>query len=430
MSAFVTLAEIERALLHDKPRRRFIIPDVLPAGPAILFGSSGSGKTGIAIRTAAAIAAGLDWANRPVTSGAVLYIAGEDLDGAKERMVAAARAVGREPSDLPIAIMEVPEGGMTASGAKIAVCAQAKALAKQAGIPVALIIVDTLAAAFGPKSQDDATAAGEYMNTADRIARDLQCCVLSVHHTGKDESAGMRGSRVLFDRSDAVIRVKQGESASFVTVEKMRNGRNDARFAFEIEGSEIDTSGGRISVQVTRNLRALEDATGLVEGKDRRKPTIAEEMIAVLSTIIRNGAAPLEAWKVACYQRWNDKNPASHRKVFSKNLKQLETSNLVRLEGETVTLVTHGDTEVTNKVTRLPERPSPSPSPTPSLEGGDVDTGTGRLRGDGAESSRFETEIGETNGRSSDLPRRAGRESPAIDYTAAGDGDARTGTGG
>jgi hypothetical protein len=37
---FRTLGEIEHSLLNDPPRRRFIIPNVLPAGPSLLFGPS------------------------------------------------------------------------------------------------------------------------------------------------------------------------------------------------------------------------------------------------------------------------------------------------------------------------------------------------------------------------------------------------------
>ncbi|MFC3206344.1 hypothetical protein [Aquamicrobium soli] len=43
----------------------------------------------------------------------------------------------------------------------------------------------------------------------------------------------MRGSRVFFDRADAVVRVNQGKGgATFVEVEKMRNGPKGARFAY------------------------------------------------------------------------------------------------------------------------------------------------------------------------------------------------------
>ena len=66
MNTFLTLAQVEHSLLHDRPRRRVIIPDILPAGPCILYGPSSTGKTGVAIRTAVAVAAGLQWAGKAV----------------------------------------------------------------------------------------------------------------------------------------------------------------------------------------------------------------------------------------------------------------------------------------------------------------------------------------------------------------------------
>ncbi len=82
--SFKTLAEVEQILLTGKPRRRFVVPGVLPAGPCFLYGASGSGKTGIAVLTAIAVSAGLTWADRAVQQGSVLYVAGEDYDGVQD----------------------------------------------------------------------------------------------------------------------------------------------------------------------------------------------------------------------------------------------------------------------------------------------------------------------------------------------------------
>lgn len=345
-NTFITLAEIEHALLHDKPRRRIIIPDVLPCGPSLIYGPSGAGKTGLAIRTAVAVAGGKQWANRPVSRGSVLYVAGEDIEGAKVRLVAAARDLGLEAASLPIALMEAPVQGLIADASRIAVMGAAQKFAKQSGLPVAVIIVDTLAASFGPKSQDDATAASEYMSNADRTARELECAVLSLHHTGKNENSGMRGSRVFFDRADAVVRVNKGKSgASFAEVEKMRNGPGGARFAFDINGADIESADGIISVQVIRQLRALEpSALNFDEAKAQRKQTIADQMLGALSRISSGGSATVATWQEACYAMWPDKSPDTRRKLFSKNRKHLHDEHLICTDGENVTVIVTGGT--------------------------------------------------------------------------------------
>lgn len=377
MTIFVTLAEIEHALRHEKPRRRIIIPDVLPAGPCLIYGPSGAGKTGIAIRTAVVVAGGMQWADKPVSRGSVLYVAGEDIEGAKVRLVAAARELGLDPTSLPVAIMEAPAEGLVTNAARIAIHGAAQALARQSSWPIAAIIVDTLAASFGPKSQDDATAASEYMSNADRTARDLECAFLSIHHTGKNENSGMRGSRVFFDRADAVIRVNKGKGgASFAEVEKMRNGPGGSKFAFDIDGTDIESAGGPISVQVIRQLRSMERATiSADEAKAQRASTIANQMLGVLMRISSGGIANLSTWQDACYAMWPDKSPATRRKLFSKNRMNLQNEGSISIAGENVTVTVTGDAMVTPLVTPQPENVTVTVTNPPSIEGVTVTDG-------------------------------------------------------
>lgn len=438
MTAFITLAEIERALMHDKPRRRIIIPDVLPTGPCLIYGPSGAGKTGIAIRTAVAVAGGLHWADRMVSRGSVLYVAGEDLEGAKVRLVAAARELGLDPSTLPVAIMEAPADGLVTNSARIAVLGAANALARQTELRIAAIIVDTLAASFGPKSQDDATAASEYMSNADKTARDLECAFLSIHHTGKNENSGMRGSRVFFDRADAVVRVNKGKAGvSFVEVEKMRNGAGGARFAFDIDGADVETAGGPISVQVIRQLRALEPvALDGDEAKAQRRQTIADQMLGVLIRISNGGSATAATWQEACYAMWSDKSPETRRKLFSKNRLILINTGLICMNGENVTVTVTGDNMVTPLVTPQPENVTVTVTNPPSIEGGDSDRRPGSngneipfRKTDGTVSSEQGTDVDVMIGKANAFPCRAGGKTPAVTGRAGdGDGDARTGT--
>ena len=432
MTAFVTLAEIERALLHDKPRRRIIIPDVLPAGPSLIYGPSGVGKTGIAIRTAVAVAGGLQWADRIISRGSVLYVAGEDIEGAKIRLVAAARELGLDPSSLPVAIMEAPPAGLVDNGARIAILAAAKSMSKNFDLPVAAVVVDTLAASFGPKSQDDASAASDYMSNADRTARELECAFLSIHHTGKNENSGMRGSRVFFDRADAVVKVNKGKGGvTFVEVEKMRNGPSGARFAFDIAGADVETAGGTISVQVIRQLRALEPASvSGGEAKSQRKQSIADQMLGALIRVIdgKNGAT-IHEWQSACYDLWPEKKPSTKRQLFSENRKRLLDSGLISIDGETVSAsVSRFSTDAS--LTAKPETVSASVSSTVSIDTGLTDALTGiphEQDGANVEGRGSVHDVGV--GRSKDLPRGCGTGGPAS-TAARTDTGAGTGTNG
>jgi len=430
MTIFTRIGDIERQLLTDRPRRRFIIPDVLPVGPCLFYGASGSGKTGIGIRTAISVAAGLRWGDRAVVSGAVLYVAGEDVDGAKERMVAAALALGQDTADLPVAVMEAPQEGLVSSAARIAIAGAARELARQTDRQVALIIVDTLAACFGPKSQDDATAASEYMTHVDKTAREIGCAFLSIHHTGKNETAGMRGSRVFFDRADAVVEVKQGQSkTSFMKVEKMRNGPDGARFAFDITGHDVPTSEGPISVQVIRDLRPIEPETvSPDEAKQRRKQTIADGMLGILLRLTSgNEPVPVETWQDACYAMWQDKSDGARRKVFSTNRRDMESKGQIGIKDGIVTVTVTDKSEVTSPVTTAPDGTvTVTVTPPPFIGGEERNKRTGlpgsHFKADGAVVSVPDVEQGERIAKATAFDGGHGGKAPAK-TSAAGNGN-------
>ncbi|AWI58997.1 AAA family ATPase [Sinorhizobium fredii] len=423
--AALTLQDIKRNLLTGKPRRRFIIPGVLPAGPCLLFGASGSGKTGLAIRTAVTVAAGLQWAGRTVDKGCVLYVAGEDFDGVQDRIVAATQFLDLG-GDLPLAVMEGSPVGLVSDTFRNEIEREAGILKALFDLPISLIVIDTLAACFGPKSQDDATAASEYMNNADKLARRLGCAVLSIHHTGKNENSGMRGSRVFFDRADSVIEAKRGRGKSFLQVEKMRNGPGGARFSFEIDGIDVPTSDSVISVQVVRQLFAMDaiETPSREEMKEKARQNDTAAAHGLLLGLAVDGKASRQAWQQACYSLWENKpNNDARKNAFSKALRKLAAEGAIFVSGDIVTV-----TVTENSAFSHGYRPTPDTVtvtvPVSPLMGG---RGDGRYRPDAQEqkgsdrTDRDEEEKRDVR-QGEALHRRAGGETPAEDYCGAGYG--------
>ncbi|MDI7865057.1 helicase RepA family protein [Rhizobiaceae bacterium n13] len=433
MAELVTLGDIERTLLSDRPRRRFIIPGVLPAGPCLLFGKSGSGKTGLSVRTAVAISAGLKWAGADVTRGCALYVAGEDNNGVQERMVAAARYLDLTPSDLPLAVMEPHGAGLVTLDCRNDIELAAKKLQKETGLPVALVVIDTLAACFGDKSQDDAAAASLYMNNADKLARNLGCAVLSIHHTGKQEGSGMRGSQVFEDRADAVIKVKRGKgNTSFIEVDKLRNGRGGARFAFDIDGFDLPVFDGTISVQVVRQLNALEaiEHESREEVKAKGIQNDATMALGLLHSIAVGFKASRSGWQASCYEAWSNKTSNDARKnAFSKAVKKLSAEGKIAIVGDTVT-VTVTENSVTNRgYDASPEDVTVTVTASP-FKGR---RGDGRYRPDHPFQKQEVTNVvgdgtaaNESIAKANAFARGKGGETPTEDY--CGDGYGSTGT--
>jgi RecA-family ATPase len=62
------------------------------------------------------------------------------------------------------------------------------------GLPLALIIVDSLAKAGGWKSENDAAETGEALAILERVCDELGCFGIATDHPGRDLSKGARGS--------------------------------------------------------------------------------------------------------------------------------------------------------------------------------------------------------------------------------------------
>ncbi|MBN9219234.1 MAG: AAA family ATPase [Mesorhizobium sp.] len=339
--SFRTLLQIEHHVLAGPARRRFVVPGVLPAGVCFLYGASGTGKTGVAVRTAMAVAAGIQWAGRSTAKGSVLYIAGEDFDGVQERLVAAMKALGLAASDVPLGLVEPSAGGLVAPAFEATTLNEADALAATTGQRVSLLVIDTLGACFGDESQDDARPASNVTGKIDRISRRLGCPVLALHHTGKSTSSGMRGSQVFFDRADAVLKAWRHGSSTFIEVEKLKNGPGGARFAFDISAEEIETSAGPISVQVVKDLRSIAPAEAGAE-PDFATPTRRKDhdhAFDILKAISVSATVSLLTWKNACFNEWSDRSDTAKRTAFSHAKKRLISAGQISIKRDFVSVI-------------------------------------------------------------------------------------------
>jgi len=189
----------------------WLLPGILPArGTGMLFGASGSYKSFIALDWASCLAHGHagQWGAPPVSND-VLYFAGEAPIGtAKQRRPAWLEWQGvTTPHRLAI-FPRVPQlgDGDGWNGVKEDIA--------EMGMTPRLIVIDTLTrllTGFDENSTKDATVATGFV---EELARYYECFVLVVHHTGKDESKGARGSSAFFANMDTVISTsKRGQGA-------------------------------------------------------------------------------------------------------------------------------------------------------------------------------------------------------------------------
>jgi hypothetical protein len=415
----------------ETPRRRFIVPGVLPVGTSFWYGDNSVGKTGLAIRTAVALAAGLQWAGRETSPGSVLYVAGEDYPGVTERLSAAIEYLGLSPDDLPISVMQCPDKGLVDNEARAAIGAEANALARETGLPMALIVLDTLATCFGDENQDDATAAGRFMKNAEKLARDYECAFLTVHHVGH-RGKEMRGSSVFRKAADAVCFLDRKKGAPTIAeVTKLRGAPEGYKMAFDIAGTNLLVAGGPISVQVVKNLNAWAEAETTTKKQDEAKRNLTDKAVALtlLSALAVDGNVSRTTWQDACYAHWSNK-PSDHsrKQAFSNALKRLQAEGEILVEGETVSVSVSKKLLISDADAPSPETVSVSVSTPPYKGGVRLRTDSRGNRSfhepDGSSPSGKATESERTKMETKVSPGVSGLGSPAERHSAAADADA------
>lgn len=185
----------------------WLIPNVLPAhGVAMIYGESGSYKSFLALDMALCLAHGIpgQWGAPPVKND-VLFLAGEGpVATAKKRWPA-----WMEHHDIQFRndhrfFIKNRVPFYTDSDA----WEHVKADLAELGAKPALIVIDTLTRLITGMDENSAKDASMVTNFMENLARYYECLVLGIHHTGKDQNKGMRGSSVFYANVDTVISTK------------------------------------------------------------------------------------------------------------------------------------------------------------------------------------------------------------------------------
>lgn len=237
-------------------RQDYVIKHMLPAQSLCsIYGPSGSYKSFLAVSWACHIAAGAAWSGRKVEQGAVLYVVGEGGVGVPRRIRAWEQMHGQQVDNLwlvnrpvfPVRESEVSE-----------VILAARQITAECGMPVRLVVIDTLARCFGGNDENDARDMGAFIEGCDVIKQKTGATVLVVHHSGKDEAKGARGSSSFRAALDAEYNVKrEGEGLALIlSCTKMKDAEEPERRAYDLRTVELytDEDGDMISSLVVRDV--------------------------------------------------------------------------------------------------------------------------------------------------------------------------------
>ena len=226
----------------------------------------GAGKTFMLFELAAALATGQPFVGHIVKRQCgTLLIAAEGGDEVRLRLDAVVREKCGNMSPAPFLWYEDAPLLLDKGAAKtlIAMARQAEAsLLKRFGLPLGLIVIDTIAACAGYRrtgDENDNAVGQAIMNVLKAIAQEMKCFVLGVDHFGKDQMAGTRGAYAKESSGDVVLvclgdkQLSGSVTNTRLAVRKHRGGPQGQEYPFSlrvVEAPEKDEDGEAITTMV------------------------------------------------------------------------------------------------------------------------------------------------------------------------------------
>jgi hypothetical protein len=301
----------------------WIIKGVLPqAEVGILYGQSGSGKTFFVLDLAATVARGADWRGRKVSECRVVYVAAEAREGVKKRMDAYDQHV-------------CPDGArpdIIASAPNL-LSSDTQQLADAIG-HAGLIILDTMAASHSG-DENSAKDMGLFLAACKDLSLATGAMVLAVHHTGKEDSKGMRGSSALFAGADFVMEVFKNDKEHGAVLSKSRDDATGSSFSFVLKRVVVghDDEGDEVTTCVVEPIKKDVEKTGkrpskLANLNDSRYDLSREVLAVIEDELHKSTTGKVHQDKI--FEILLDKYPGKQKKNMAVVLLRLEQMGAIR----------------------------------------------------------------------------------------------------
>jgi hypothetical protein len=271
------------------PNTEWVVKRVIPSsGLTVLFGKKSTYKSFVALDLAMHIAAGVPWAGRKVSQGAVIYIAAEGEEGIHKRGIGYRQywrvEYGSVIDDAPLYLIgDSPNLGSDRGDVEeIVASVQALGISKPA-----LVIIDTLAQTlFG--ADENGAGMNLFIANAQKLSRSLNCAVMAVHHVGHGDDSRPRGNSSLGGAEYAEIRAEAG-SDKFVTyleIGKLKDEADKERFKASLVRHVLgkDEEGEETSTLVVREVSVTKDKP-TKKDKEADAPRVGKNQRLLFQTI-------------------------------------------------------------------------------------------------------------------------------------------------
>lgn len=315
--------------LDALPPLRWLVKGIIPdAGIGAIYGASGTFKSFLTLDLLAHVSNGREWFGHRVKATPAVYVPFEGQGGIPNRIKAwrTAQTALRHPDRL--ATFE-PDVDVLS---RVAVVMEPLNLRNQVdrdrlvaglrgqGWSGGVLCIDTLAHASAG-IEENSSAMGEMISVFRDLQQQLGGVILLVHHSGKDESRGMRGWSGLHAAMDFVVECqKEGDAgAATFRLSKVKDGTTGTSFGFQMQVVPVgvDEDGDAVtSLTVCPvNPREAADHPFVVDGLKEAGDDDAFVEAWVRELMIE-GSKPTGRWLEASRRHIQDK-----RKITQKRLR-------------------------------------------------------------------------------------------------------------
>ena len=321
----------------------YLIENLIPEGGlSVIYGQPASFKSFVAIDMCLSISSSIDWQGYDTGAGKTLFIAAEGVGGLKKRI----QAWLAKHKD----ITKTPDFHVLATTVDFLDPEQLDKLINtihNIGKDFKLIVIDTIARTLSNSGSDENSASdmGMFLSACDTVREQTKSAILAIHHSGKNEASGLRGSSALLGGVDTSINCSHSGTVN-LSVQKQKDTEQLEMISLEIEKRHLfaDTSVTLQKVDFeSSNKPTYDPALGANQKLvyDIIKNSLEEngEVKWINSDVGEQTFLTLNHISFKCFAQFPDKEDRRKKQKLDRALLGLQNKNVVGVWNEKIWLI-------------------------------------------------------------------------------------------
>ena len=282
---------------------------------SVIYGPSGIGKSFFMLDLALHAAAGKLWHGHKTDQCGVVYIATEGGFGAQNRICAWKEYYGLE--GLPFALVPSTVDLLHPNADTPRLIDAIKGATEKLGIPIGLVITDTLSRAMAGGNENASEDMGSLVINGDRIRSETGCHLAWIHHSGKDQAKGARGHSLLRAATDTEIELSINNGTTHAVATKQRELDSGHVLSFDL--SQFTLSNDQTSCIIVPHIQIDRP-----ESLTPKETEVYETFLDLMIEVPENGVTIDPGYAGYGVGKGTLRNQLSHRGVTKRNRGQQE----------------------------------------------------------------------------------------------------------